>query len=124
MIRLALGYTDEVGRTWFIHRAASFGNMLRTDDPHQSRASPALVDLTAWIDDLPDHAKAQIAGRDLLVFPIDFRIGAPTHHLAIEDVLPAPDGVSEAPRTAVALSPIPPKTISARTLTGASQPCR
>jgi hypothetical protein len=119
MIRFALGYTDTEGRTWFIHRAATFGNMLRTDDPHQSRAFPAVFELQNWVESLPGHAKAQLAGRDLLIFPIDFRAGEPTHRLRLDLDTPALDGAENAPGPSVALSPIPPRTISARTLIGA-----
>lgn len=113
MIRLALGYTDTEGRTWFIHRAATFGNMLRTDDPHQSRAFPHAFELQEWVAGLPDHAKAQLAGRDLLVFPIDFRIQPATYRLRLDLDAPALEGAEEAPGPSVALTPIKPRTVSA-----------
>lgn len=119
MIRLALGYSDTEGRTWFIHRAATFGNMLRTNDPHQSRAFPALAELRDWVETLPAHAKAQLADRDLFVYPIDFQAKPATHRLRIDTDAPAMEGAETASGPSVTLSPVNPPPISARTLIGA-----
>lgn len=57
-------------RPWYLGRAASFGNMMRTSDPATARTWPTVAELEGWVEALPAGAKAQLADRELLILPL------------------------------------------------------
>lgn len=72
-----LGYRDtKKDRLWFLHAAASHGNMMRTDVPLYAKAWTSVQEARLWLDNLPTHAKAQLAGRELQIFPLSVIVGA------------------------------------------------
>ncbi|MDR3634389.1 MAG: hypothetical protein P4L84_11340 [Isosphaeraceae bacterium] len=82
-----LGFLDG-GRSWFLGRGASFGNMMSTLDPATARTWPSIVELELWVDALPDTAKAQIADRELLILPLEITVGNAVDTVTLETVTP------------------------------------
>jgi hypothetical protein len=78
------------GRTWFLSRAANFGNLMRTSDPDSARTWPTVAELELWVDALPEGAKVQIADRPLTIVPVLVTVGRPVGTLTLKTV-DAPD---------------------------------
>lgn len=76
------------GRPWFLGRAASFGNMMRTIDPATARTWPTVAECESWVDALPPGAKIQLEGRELLILPLWITVGEPAHTLTVEVTTP------------------------------------
>lgn len=88
--RLALGFLDAQGRAWMLHREHSLGNMLRTQDPTVARTWSSIEEAGAWLDRLPDHARAQLADRRLYLWPLTVTRGPAVYSCEVRTIQ-APD---------------------------------
>lgn len=88
-MQLCVGYDEpETGRRWFLSRSPGVGNLLRTRSPLSARTWDSLAELRQWLDSLPPVAKAQLAGKKLLLTPIWAQVGDP---LSSYEFIPEPE---------------------------------
>jgi hypothetical protein len=103
---LAIGFRDDVGLRWFLHRGAGPGNLMRTLDPLHARHWTSAAELVLWFEALPATSLAQLAGRTLDVLPLAVAVGPPARVLAILPATPQPDAApGDAPLRQVSLLP-------------------
>jgi hypothetical protein len=98
----ALGLRSADGRTEFLRRGFSYGNLMRTDHPAYAHVWPSQLELQRWVDELPESAADQIRGRQMLWIPIRFDVGKPTKIITFATEPPPlkpPDGGQPAATT-------------------------
>lgn len=70
-VRYALGWCGEGGyAAWFLAREFQLGNLMATPDPIRAHTWESPEAIAAWAEGLTKAQFAQIADRDLFVFPI------------------------------------------------------
>lgn len=76
MTAFALGYRGRVpGGVWYLSRASSLGNLMRTSDPFHARTWPTVAEAEIWFLNLPERVKDEIQGRGMVVIPLTLTPG-------------------------------------------------
>jgi hypothetical protein len=81
----ALG-VSHAGHVWYLSRAASFGNLMRTSCPYSARTWPTVAELELWMDALPEGSKVQLSDRTLLILPVLIVVDRPVQTLTLKTV--------------------------------------
>lgn len=74
----SIGYADRTapGGVWYLSRAWSPGNLMRTSDPFSAQTWATVAEVELWWLELKPECRKQLEDRELVVLPLSVTTGA------------------------------------------------